>query len=91
MSHFQGKLNRISSAEKSDSETSGRIVVGKLENHSIKAEVHVTGCKPGNRTGRKISLVTDTGVSKTLLNCNDWEKIKDNCKFVKTSKRFRPF
>jgi len=51
----------------------------------------VTGCKPGNRTGSKISLVTDTGVSKTLLNRNDWEKIKDNCNFVKRSKRFRPF
>jgi len=52
MNHFkracrskrQVKLNRLSSAEESDSETSGRIVVGKLENRSIKAEVHVTGC-----------------------------------------------
>jgi len=43
----------------------------------------MTGCKPGNYTGRKIALVTDTGASKTLLNHNDWEKIKDNCKFVK--------
>ena len=38
-----------------------------------------------------IQLANDTGVSKTLLNRNDWESIKDGCKFVKTSKRFRPY
>ena len=36
-------------------------------------------------------LATDTGISKTLLNRTDWESIRDGCKFVKTSKRFRPY
>ena len=38
-----------------------------------------------------MELATDTGISKTLLNRNDWEKIKATCQFVKTSKRFRPY
>ena len=36
-------------------------------------------------------VATDTGISKTLLNRNDWEAIRSGCKFVKTSKRFRPY
>jgi len=64
----QVKLKRLSSAEESNSETSGRIFVGKLENRSIKAEVYVMGCKPGKRTGRKISLVTDTGGTPISIN-----------------------
>ena len=39
---------------------------------------------------KSISLVPDTGVSKTLLNRQDWAQIKDYSKFVKTSKLFRP-
>ena len=34
---------------------------------------------------------TDTGISKTLLNSCDWNKIEECCRFVKTSKRFRPY
>ena len=75
---------RLSSAEESDSaESSGRIVVGKLEYHNITAKVTIQDMP--------VLLTTDTGVSKTLLNRNDWEKVKHKCKFVKTSKRFRPF
>ena len=44
---------------------------------------------PGKAT--PIKLATDTGISKTLLNRNDWYKIREHCKFVKTSKRFRPY
>ena len=36
-------------------------------------------------------LATDTGISKTLLNSSDWSKIKGDCKFVKTLKRFQPY
>ena len=38
-----------------------------------------------------LSLATDTGISKTVLNLIDWAKIKEGCKVVKTSKRFRPY
>ena len=53
----------------------------------------VQGIHADNKDPRQIPLVlaTDTGVSTTLLNRNDWEKIKHQCKFVRTSKRFRPF
>ena len=30
-------------------------------------------------------------ISKTLLNTCDWNKIKECCRFVKTSKGFRPY
>ena len=36
-------------------------------------------------------FATDTGISKTLLTRTDWEKVNKGCKFVKTSKRFRPY
>ena len=87
------KINfgQLSSAEESDSEeSSGRVVVGHLSSKSIAAKVNVTGLARNN-PGKKISLATDTGISKTLLNRGDWETIKENCTFVKTSKRFRPY
>ena len=87
------KINfgQLSSAEDTDSEeSSGRVVVGHLSSKSIAAKVNVTGLARSN-PGKKISLATDTGISKTLLNRNDWEEIKENCAFVKTSKKFRPY
>ena len=36
-------------------------------------------------------MVEDSGVSKTLLNLNDWLTIKNQCELVKTSKGFRPY
>ena len=36
-------------------------------------------------------LATDISTLKTQLNWNDWEKVKSGWKFVKTSKRFRPY
>jgi len=69
---------RLNSAEESDSdETSGRIVVGKLEGKSINAKVNIQGCDPNSEgTPHQLTLATDTGVSKTLLNRTDWESIK---------------
>ena len=41
---------------------------------------------------KKISLATDTGgVRKTILRRSDWEKIKEQCKMVKTKLKFRPY
>ena len=84
-------FGQLSSAEESDSEeSSGRIVVGHLNSKSIAANIRVTGTQ--NTTEEKlVKLATDTGISKTLLNRNDWEAIKKDCTFVKTSKRFRPY
>ena len=38
-----------------------------------------------------LMLATDTGIFKTLLKSSVWSKVKGDCKFVKTSKRFRPY
>ena len=83
-------FGQVSSAEESDSEeSSGRIVVGHLEDsRSIAAKITIQG--PLRKDPQKISLATDTGISKTLLNSCDWNRIKNCCRFVKTSKRFRP-
>ena len=69
---------------------SGRIVVGKLESYCISAKIYIDSPSPSNNP-QLITLATDTGVSKTLLNQLDWEEVKHLCTFVKTSKCFRPF
>ena len=81
----------MSSAEESDSsdESSGRVVVGKVGSKSIAANVYVSGILGSEPM--KLQVATDTGISKTVLNRTDWLKIKSTCKFVKTSKRFRPY
>ena len=84
-------FGQLSSAEDTDSEeSSGRIVVSHLSTKSIQAKVFMCGAQYPNDS-KEIMLATDTGISKTLLNRADWEKVKDGCKFVKTSKRFRPY
>lgn len=88
----KSSFGQISSAEESDSEElSGRIVVGKLDSNTIGAKLVIQGTVYPCQPPAAIFLATDTGVSKTLLNRNDWNKIKGDCKFVKTSKRFRPY
>ena len=84
-------FGQVSSAEESDSEeSSGRIVVGHLEDsRSIAAKITIQG--PLRKDPQEISLATDTGISKTLLNSCDWNRIKECCRFVRTSKRFRPY
>ena len=51
--------------------------------------MYVSGLEQQDST--KLNLATDTGISKTVLNRTDWLKVKPQCKFVKTSKRFRPY
>ena len=84
-------FGQVSSPEESDTEeSSGRIVVGHLEDsRSIAAKI--TTQQPLRKDPQKISLATDTGISKTLLNSCDWNRIKDCCQFVKTLKRSRPY
>ena len=43
-----------------------------------------------SKGGSLVLIASDTGISKTLLNSSDWSKVKGDCKFVKTLKRFRP-
>ena len=87
----QSSFGQLSSADESDSEeSSGRIVVGKLDSQTIGAKIKVQG--PLNtRHAVSLMLATDTGISKTLLNNSDLSKVKGDCKFVKTLKRFRPY
>ena len=83
---------RLSSADKSDSEeTSGRTTVGKLDSKSISVKIKIQPFQDQTASAQLFELATDTGVSKIILNPNDWEMIKNQCKFVKTSKQFRPF
>ena len=84
------KVGKLSSAEESDSkESSNRSIVGKLGKEGI-AIIPINGTKR-HAEKRAMQLATDTGVTKTLLDILDWLKIKLYCKFVKTSKQFRPF
>ena len=83
---------RLSSADESDSEeTSGRITVGKLDSKSISVKIKIQSFQDQTASAKLFELAIETGVSKTILNRNDWEMIKNQCKLVKTSKRFRPF
>ena len=83
---------RLSSAEESDSaETSGRRTVGKLDSKSISVKINIQPYQvrdPSIPNAQLFELATDAGVSKTILNRYDWEIIKNQCKFVKTSKQF---
>ena len=36
-------------------------------------------------------LITDTGISKTLINLEVWNEVKNQCTLVKTSKGLRPY
>ena len=87
----KNSFGQLSSDEESDSsESFGQIVVGKLETNRIASMVTIEGTRHPCRS-TPIKLAADTGISKTLLNRTDWYKIAGDCKFVKTSKRFRPY
>ena len=98
----QAMTRKLEEAGGSDSdgseESCGRIMedcilVGKVEakkKNSILCKLKVTGPDEG-QNWKKISLATDTGVRKTIVRRSDWEKIKDQCKMVKTALKFRPY
>ena len=70
-----------------------RIIVAKVESkrpNELETNIQIQGvAKPEAQTTLK--MVADSGVSKTLLNYNDWLTIKNQCELVKTSKGFRPY
>ena len=81
----------VSMASKTWARVRGRIVVGKLgRTKDMMVKFTFSGTHLFSPT-KSISLVPDTGISKTLLNRQDWAQIKDYSKFVKTSKQFCPF
>ena len=84
-------FGQLASAEESDSEeSSGRVLVGKLDTRNIRAKITVPG--PLNaRHAESLMPEKDTGISKTLLNSSDRSKFKGDCKLVKTTKHFRPY
>ena len=87
-------IQRLSDNSESDSEEElvERIIeVKKLNSESITTQVKVRNYSDGKEADKTISLATDTGVRKTILNKTDWDQIKVNCKLVKTSKGFRPY
>ena len=64
----KNSFGRLRSADESDSEeSSGRIVIGKLESHSISAKIYTDSLALSNNP-QLITLATDTSVSKSLLN-----------------------
>ena len=80
----------------SDSETEelGRIIVAKMESQNGASNLETTVKVQGIVNQQKavqMKLITDSGVSKTLLNHNDWVAIKQQSELVKTSKGFRPY
>ena len=85
-------VGRLSSAENSssdsDSDPVGRITVNKLDACTV-TNLQIGG--PDQSAPKTLKLVADTGVGVTILNRPDWIKVRDQCKFVKTSKKFRPF
>ena len=105
-SSYEGKkkssFGQLSSADESDSEeSSGRIVVRKLDSQTIDTKITVQintvqlnthhAVQLNTRHAVSLMLATDTCISKTLLHSSDWSKIKRDCKFVKTPKHFRPY
>ena len=95
------KSGKIKAAEDSDSDTEtssiGRIVEERTaqlrgsakKNNSIVTKVGLQAWDPeGDPQEVKIKVDTDTGVRKTILNRNDWFKIKDDAVMVKTKIRF---
>ena len=67
-----------------------KIIVKKFDS-SITAKIEVQGMLPFNTNDKTLEMSTDTGVKKTIVSYNDWQKIKRSCGIVKTSKKFRPY
>ena len=65
----------------SEDEDFARIIVAKVESgrsNELETNIQIQGvAKPGAQTTTK--MVADSGVSKTLLNLNDWLTIKNQC------------
>ena len=76
--------------ETDSDESVGRILtVSKVGKSNTTATIHV---KTEEGSSGQVQLLTDTGVRKTLLNVNDWNKVNmKRRKLVKTSRGFRPY
>ena len=87
----QTNVQQLSDSE-TDEDLLGRILeVKKLTSEGIAAKVKIRAYETADVSEETVSLSTDTGVRKTLLNKTDWNKIKSHATLVKTSKLFRPY
>jgi hypothetical protein len=89
-------VRRVSSSEEdssgSDSDSVCHIeVVGYVTSSTSSTATISVGGPSDIVFGKTATLITDTGVKHTILNLNDWDLIKQRCKYVKTSKKFRPY
>ena len=88
-------VGRFGDSEDSETEELRRIIVAKIDannpTNNLEAKVSVQGLTPNKRGAVSMKLITDSGVSKTLINLNDWLAIKPQTELVKTSKGFRPY
>ena len=86
---------RLNDNDGSDSETSSRIIVAKIDNKksttNLETKVKVQGFGRTDQAAVSMQLITDSGVSKTIINYNHWHAIKSQTDLVKTSKGFRPY
>ena len=81
-----------SATDSDSSESCGRIVVGSVHTEkSVVTNVFIGGNPSTSADLQPAKVVTDTSVKYTLLNRNDWDKVKHKCKSKKTSKKFRPY
>ena len=85
-------IRQIAESDDSEDEELNRIIeVKKLNYSSITTKMGIRAADGNTNVDKNIELATDTGVRKTILNKNDWEKIRLSSKLVKTSKGFRPY
>ena len=86
---------RLNDSDVSDSETSSRIIVAKIDNKksttNLETKVKVQGFGQTDQPAVSMQLITDSGVSKTIINYDHWNAIKSQTDLVKTSKGFRPY
>ena len=83
------KVRKVDEETDSD-ESLGRIItVNQVGESRVIAKIKV---QAESGKARTVSITTDTGVRKTLLSINDWNKISNGkIKLKKCSKGFRPY
>jgi hypothetical protein len=90
----KNNVGRFDDHDDSETEELNCIIVAKMESQNGSSNLETTVTVQGianQQDGVQIKLITDSGVSKTLLNYNDWVAIKQQSELVKTSKGFRPY
>ena len=85
-------VGRLENLDDSEEEEVHRIIVAKMDIQNAPNNLETTVRVQGLSNQQKevsMKLITDSGISKTLLNYKDWLAIKQQSELVKTSKGFR--